>query len=241
MTTQKYNPNSANVKRILQEVRDMEGDPDASVVAAPLDDDLFEWHFTVRGPAGTPYEGGLYHGRLVLPTEYPLRPPTVMLLTANGRFEVGVKICLNASSYHPEEWKPSWSIKTLLVAIVAFMPTKGEGALGSIEMSAEQRKDLAKRSLQFKCSRCGMNHETLPKPEPQPEPQPRPEPTIPVPAPTAPELPAPVPDVPAPAPAPPMAPSPIDEQRRRRVAILDGLLATVVLLFSLLIARRWVL
>ena len=31
--------------------------------AQALEDNLFEWHFTVRGPSDTDFEGGIYHGR----------------------------------------------------------------------------------------------------------------------------------------------------------------------------------
>lgn len=49
--------------------------------AHPVNDNLFEWHFTVQGPPGTEFEGGLYHGRIILPTEYPMKPPNIILLT----------------------------------------------------------------------------------------------------------------------------------------------------------------
>lgn len=32
---------------------------------------------------------------------------------ANGRFEVGKKICLSISGHHPETWQPSWSSEYL--------------------------------------------------------------------------------------------------------------------------------
>jgi Ubiquitin-conjugating enzyme len=53
---------------------------------------LQEWHCTLRGPAGTDFEGGLYHFRIRLPAEYPFRPPSMMLLTPNGRFELNTKV-----------------------------------------------------------------------------------------------------------------------------------------------------
>lgn len=34
-----------------------------------------------------------------------------LYLQPNGRFEVGKKICLSISAYHPETWQPSWSSK----------------------------------------------------------------------------------------------------------------------------------
>ena len=52
-----------------------------------------EWHCTIRGPAGTEFEGGLYHFRILLPSEYPFRPPSILMLTPNGRFELNTKAC----------------------------------------------------------------------------------------------------------------------------------------------------
>ena len=43
-----------------------------------------------------------------------------------------MKICLSISSHHPEHWQPSWSIRTALTALIAFMPSPGAGALGSL-------------------------------------------------------------------------------------------------------------
>jgi len=108
-------------------------------------DNLFEWHFTVRGPPDSDFAGGRYHGRITLPPEYPMKPPSIMLLTPNGRFEVGKKICLSMSAHHPETWQPSWSIRTVLMALIGFMPTQGAGAIGSLDYTPQERKVLAKK------------------------------------------------------------------------------------------------
>ncbi|KAF4025223.1 hypothetical protein G4228_017162 [Cervus hanglu yarkandensis] len=131
-------------------------DPTDHYHAQPLEDNLFEWHFTVRGPPDSDFDGGVYHGRIVLPPEYPMKPPSIILLTANGRFEVGKKICLSISGHHPETWQPSWSIRTALLAIIGFMPTKGEGAIGSLDYTPEERRALAKKSQDFCCEGCGF-------------------------------------------------------------------------------------
>ncbi|KAG8011031.1 Ubiquitin-conjugating enzyme E2 J1, partial [Nibea albiflora] len=122
-----------------------------------LQDNLFEWHFSVRGPPDSDFDGGVYHGRIVLPPEYPMKPPSIILLTPNGRFEVGKKICLSISGHHPETWQPSWSIRTALIAIIGFMPTKGEGAIGSLDYTPEERRALAKKSQDFCCETCGCS------------------------------------------------------------------------------------
>ncbi|EER02362.1 non-canonical ubiquitin conjugating enzyme, putative, partial [Perkinsus marinus ATCC 50983] len=71
---------------------------------------VFEWHY--MWAAGTVFQGGRYHGRIVLPSKYPFGPRVVMLLTSNGRFEVNENIYLSISSYHPGRWQPALGIRT---------------------------------------------------------------------------------------------------------------------------------
>ena len=70
----------AAVKRLMREAIELK-DPTPMYFAQPLEENLFEWHFTILGPSGTDFEGGLYHGRIILPTEYPMKPPSIILLT----------------------------------------------------------------------------------------------------------------------------------------------------------------
>jgi len=150
-----YSLRSPAVKRLMKEASELR-EPTELFYAQPLEDNLFEWHFSVRGPPDTEFEGGIYHGRIILPPEYPMKPPSIIILTPNGRFELNKKICLSISGYHPESWQPSWSIRTALLAIIGFMPTAGAGAIGSLEYPVDERKMLAKRSLAWKCSGCGV-------------------------------------------------------------------------------------
>ncbi|XP_035278592.1 ubiquitin-conjugating enzyme E2 J1 [Anguilla anguilla] len=154
-----YNLKSPAVKRLMKEAAELR-DPTEHYHAQPLEDNLFEWHFSVRGPPDSDFDGGVYHGRIVLPPEYPMKPPSIILLTPNGRFEVGKKICLSISGHHPETWQPSWSIRTALIAIIGFMPTKGEGAIGSLDYTPEERRTLAKKSQDFCCEACGCTMRT---------------------------------------------------------------------------------
>jgi len=151
----KYNTRSPAVKRLMREAAEM-SDATSDYFAAPLEDNLFEWHFTVRGPEDTEYQGGIYHGRIIVPAEYPMKPPDIIVLTPNGRFEVGKKICLSISGFHPETWQPSWSIRTALLAIIGFMPTPGQGTIGSLDYNPEERRALARRSVDWCCAQCGV-------------------------------------------------------------------------------------
>ena len=158
----KYNAKSPAVKRLMREAQELH-EATEEYYAAPLEDNLFEWHFTVQGPPSTDFEGGVYHGRILLPPEYPMKPPNIILLTPNGRFEINKKICLSISGHHPETWQPSWSIRTALLALIAFMPTPGNGTIGSLDYSREERQKLAKKSLNWQCDTCGKVVDLLSK------------------------------------------------------------------------------
>ncbi|CAI9779727.1 unnamed protein product [Fraxinus pennsylvanica] len=146
MAEDKYNLKNPAVKRILQEVKEMHSNPSDDFISLPLEENVFEWQFAIRGPQDSEFEGGIYHGRIQLPAEYPFKPPSFMLLTPNGRFETQTKICLSISSHHPEHWQPSWSVRTALVALIAFLPTSPNGALGSLDYPKEERRSLAIKS-----------------------------------------------------------------------------------------------
>ncbi|PPR93821.1 hypothetical protein GOBAR_AA26853 [Gossypium barbadense] len=146
MAEDKYNLKNPAVKRILQEVKEMQSNPSDDFTSLPLEENIFEWQFAIRGPRDSEFEGGIYHGRIQLPAEYPFKPPSFMLLTPNGRFETQTKICLSISNHHPEHWQPSWSVRTALVALIAFMPTNPNGALGSLDYKKEERRALAIKS-----------------------------------------------------------------------------------------------
>ncbi|KAI9566501.1 UBC-like protein [Boletus coccyginus] len=161
------NKNNAAVKRIMQEARELATDPCTDYHAAPLEDDIFEWHCTIRGPSGTEFEGGLYHFRILLPAEYPFRPPSLMMLTPNGRFELNTKICISFTNYHEEEWQPAWGVRTAILGLQGFLPLKGSAAngVGSVEYPVSERKRLALLSREWVCPKCQQtNLECLPDP-----------------------------------------------------------------------------
>ena len=36
--------------------------------------------------------------------DYPFKPPSLLMVTPNGRFETGQRLCLSMSDFHPETW-----------------------------------------------------------------------------------------------------------------------------------------
>jgi ubiquitin-conjugating enzyme E2 J1 len=152
---------SPTLRRLLKETAELSptaANPNPSFHAAPVSDsDLHEWHFTLLGPPSpSPYANGLYHGRITLPTQYPLKPPNFRFLTPSGRFETNREICLSISGFHEETWMPAWGVRTALTALRSFMAEKGSaGQVGGLEASKEVRERLAQESRRWKCSQCG--------------------------------------------------------------------------------------
>ncbi|PWW79672.1 UBC-like protein [Tuber magnatum] len=125
--SQTFNTKSPTIKRILREAEELSKNPAEDYHASPLDENLFEWHFTLRGPPDTPYAEGIYHGRITLPPDYPLRPPSFRFMTPSGRFEVNREICLSISGHHEDTWQPAWGVRTAVVALRGFMETEVKG------------------------------------------------------------------------------------------------------------------
>ena len=145
------------MKRLMREAQQLAKNPVREFLAYPLEGNLLEWHFTMRGPSDSPYSEGLYHGRVMVPNNYPFAPPDVVLITPNGRFELERKICLSISSYHPENWQSTWGIATVLTALRDFMLTPGNNGIGAVEYPSEVRQQLAQQSRSFKCPDCGQS------------------------------------------------------------------------------------
>jgi ubiquitin-conjugating enzyme E2 J1 len=91
---------NACTKRLMQELMQLRSEPSSEFTASPLESDIHEWHFTIRGAVNTPFQGGKYHGRLIFPQDYPFKPPNIVFLTENGRFQVGKKICLSITGFN---------------------------------------------------------------------------------------------------------------------------------------------
>ena len=134
-------------KRLQQELKAIEREPIENIWTKPSDN-ILEWYFIIQGSKDTPYENGFYAGKIIFPPQYPMRAPDFMMLSPNGRFEVGAKICLSYSGYHQETWSPMWTISTMLRGLVSFMNTD-EITTGMVKSSTEEKKEIAANSKRY--------------------------------------------------------------------------------------------
>jgi len=139
---------SMAIKRLRQDYLRLQRDPVPYIEAAPLPSNILEWHYVVKGPEDTPYFGGFYHGKLIFPKDYPFRPPRIIMITPNGRFQTNTRLCLSISDFHPDTWNPAWSAATILTGLLSFM-VEQTATLGSIETNVDHKKQLAVASWSF--------------------------------------------------------------------------------------------
>lgn len=153
---ERKNKMSPSLRRLMKEATELTTSPSPHFHASPISDtNLYDWHFTLTGPPPpSPYSSGIYHGRIIFPPTYPLRPPSFRFLTPTGRFEVNREICLSISGHHEESWQPAWGVRTALLAIRSFMDADAKGQVGGLDVSEEARREYARGSRGWCCEVC---------------------------------------------------------------------------------------
>ncbi|KAL3900898.1 MAG: hypothetical protein SGCHY_001017 [Lobulomycetales sp.] len=135
-------------KRLAKEYVSITASPIPYIVARPLESNILEWHYVITGPEDSPYAGGQFHGVITFPSDYPFKPPSIKMLTPNGRFQTNFRLCLTMSDYHPQSWNPAWSVSTILTGLLSFM-LEDTSTTGSISTSTAQKRALVKQSWEW--------------------------------------------------------------------------------------------
>lgn len=86
-------------------------------------------------------EGGMYQGKIKFPDDYPFKPPSIYMLTPNGRFETDRRLCLSISDFHPESWIPTWSVASIINGVLSFM-LEDAPTTGSVATSLAEKRRL---------------------------------------------------------------------------------------------------
>jgi len=144
--------------------------PDA--VAAPLENDIYEWHVNIRGPPGSPVRKGVWHLIFKFKQSYPTTPPTVDLMTLLPHPFVfsnkhGKKnwICLDLledGEFVKEEdknmvytgWSSAYSIHSILIQLQSFL-MDDEMHYATYKVTLVE---AIKTADSFKCNSCLHNH-----------------------------------------------------------------------------------
>ena len=112
-----------SARRLQKDLKELEDSniPLVGVTARPLSNSLYVWHGNLRGPEGTPYEGGVFHLQLTFPLNYPVSPPTITLFTPLPHPNVLNQrtICLDILDIKQKEiyqgWTTAYTVETILI------------------------------------------------------------------------------------------------------------------------------
>jgi ubiquitin-conjugating enzyme E2 J2 len=136
-------------KRLRKELIQLRNEPPPGIIAEPKESNILTWYYAIRGPLDTPYDSGIYVGKLIFPPEYPMMGPSITMGTPSGRFQINTKICMSMSGdFHPESWNPLWSVATIIQGIQSFMASD-ELTTGGLKAPDAERQRLAKLSIEY--------------------------------------------------------------------------------------------
>lgn len=142
------------MKRLMKDLKELENNsiPTVGVTARPMDKDLFTWRGNLRGPDGTPYQGGVFHIEIKFTELYPTEPPTIRLMTPLTHPNVfGTTICLDMLNAGDrvlyQGWTSGYTVESVLIQLQSFLfekPKKdSEEKIKEEVKLANEYKDLA--------------------------------------------------------------------------------------------------
>lgn len=105
------------VRRLSKEVRTLaRGEAPEGIKVLVNEEDITDVQAAIEGPAGTPYEGGLFRMKLVFGRDFPAAPPQGFFLTKIFHPNVAKNgaICVNTLK---RDWKPDHGIRQILLTI----------------------------------------------------------------------------------------------------------------------------
>ena len=107
-------------RRIESELKEMQENPIVNCSAGPVGDDLYDWIATIIGPAGSPYENGVFKLRISFPADYPFKPPKVVFITKIYHCNINSSggICLDILK---DQWSPALTVSKVLLSICSLM------------------------------------------------------------------------------------------------------------------------
>ena len=139
----------AHKKRILGELRDRDKFYCHSDGVSWMinDDDCHNLTGTISGPAESPYEGGIFDLEILVPTDYPFKPPVIKFRTRiwhpNISSDTG-QICLDILQ---ENWNPALVLTKILLSIQALLSSPNfDNPLDDMVAQLSNHKDYTEKA-----------------------------------------------------------------------------------------------
>jgi len=147
--------NAIRYKRLMHDLTYLARDTLEGVMAKPLDSALYHWQATIRGPVGSPYEGGLFYLYLKIPFTYPFDPPEVRFLTKIFHPNVSRHGDIGIDSIQKSIWVSSLTLNKVLLSIQSlltdpFCEVCMEQDIGDLYLKDRKAFDSVARSWTWK-------------------------------------------------------------------------------------------
>ncbi|KAH8034864.1 hypothetical protein HPB51_003151 [Rhipicephalus microplus] len=123
-------PSATCLLRIRRDIQEIKTDRLPGIYVLPEENDQSKLHaVVVRGPSGTPCEGGFFHFFVKCPSSYPMQPPYVRLVNTDDgsvrfspNFYAFGELCLSIlGAWSVPAWSPVHTIGTVLLSIQSIL------------------------------------------------------------------------------------------------------------------------
>ena len=107
--------------RIKKEYHDLQKEKNSNVQVKLVSNDYRHWKGRIKGPIDTCYQGGIFDVDIVIPDDYPFKPPKMKFDTKIWHPNISSvtgAICLDILK---NEWTPALTIRTALISLQALM------------------------------------------------------------------------------------------------------------------------
>ena len=107
--------------RIKKEYQDLQKEKNSNVQVKLVNNDIRHWKGRIKGPIDTCYQGGIFDVDIIIPDDYPFKPPKMKFDTKIWHPNISSvtgAICLDILK---NEWTPALTIRTALISLQALM------------------------------------------------------------------------------------------------------------------------
>ncbi|XP_065853081.1 ubiquitin-conjugating enzyme E2 22 [Euphorbia lathyris] len=104
------------IKQLAKELKNLDESPPEGIKVGVNEDDFSTIYADIEGPAGTPYDNGLFRMKLLLSRDFPHSPPKGFFLTKifHPNIATNGEICVNTLK---KDWNPSLGLRHVLIVV----------------------------------------------------------------------------------------------------------------------------
>ncbi|XP_020589811.1 ubiquitin-conjugating enzyme E2 22 [Phalaenopsis equestris] len=104
------------IKQLSKELKNLNDSPPEGITVVVNDDDFSTIFADIKGPAGTPYENGIFRMKLLLSNDFPQSPPKGYFITKifHPNIATNGEICVNTLK---KDWNPSLGLRHVFTVI----------------------------------------------------------------------------------------------------------------------------